>query len=294
MKVQIGKFQLSIKELSLSGRHNFIMGENGSGKSTFLKTIAGLIDPISGRIDIDGNDITNMPPWKRHIAYIPQNLLLFPQYKVMDNIAISIKYGQGDPEIFKEVVKVMHLEDLLERNIYQLSGGQQQRVAVARAIVSMPRILLMDEPFSMQDERSRMSLISNLLDLIDRYEIDYIYVTHNSRDLELGFDTLSIMYNGTIIESVRSIDDLQTYEGNSLIDYRDIIKIDDKYYKVGISSVIPAQDGYSSRCVKEGDYYLCVVDIDGDQYFVRSSFDAHSVRFDLSKARELSIASSLL
>ncbi len=289
LHAHLGKFDLSIGHYETSGRRNFLMGENGAGKSSFLKAIAGLIDS-TGEIIIDGDHVEDLPPWKRRIAYIPQNLLLFPQYNVRDNLAISIRYGHGDYDIYKEVVEMMHLGDLLEKNVWEISGGQQQRVAVARAVISRPRLLLMDEPFSMQDERSRMSLIMSVTDILERYGIDFIYVTHNYRDLDLGFDMLSIMSGGRIIESVTSVDDLHYYEGISLMDFRNIVKIDGKYYRLNDTAIVPSDSGYPAKCTRSGDKYLCSVRIGDENFFIISREASRFFKFDLASAREITVA----
>ncbi|KAA8923000.1 ATP-binding cassette domain-containing protein [Thermoplasma sp.] len=289
LHAKLGKFELSVDHYRTSGRKNFIMGENGAGKSSFLKALSGIIDS-TGEIILDGEHVENLPPWKRRITYIPQNLLLFPQYNVRQNLAISIRYGHGDYEIYREVIDLMHLGDLLQKNIWELSGGQQQRVAVARAVISRPRILLMDEPFSMQDERSRMSLIMSVADLLDRYGIDFIYVTHNYRDLELGFDQLSIMSSGKIIESVESVDDLRYYESISLMDFRNIVRIDGRYFRLNDDSIIPSDSGYPAKCTISGDRYLCSVRIGDENFFITSRTSSSYFRFDLSSAREITVA----
>ncbi|WP_297215306.1 ATP-binding cassette domain-containing protein [Thermoplasma sp.] len=286
LHASLGKFVLNVDHYSTRGRKNFIMGENGAGKSSFLKAISGIIDS-TGEIILNGDHVENLPPWKRRITYIPQNLLLFPQYNVKQNLAISIRYGHGDYDIYKEVVDLMHLSDLLDKNTWELSGGQQQRVAVARAVISKPKLLLMDEPFSMQDERSRMSMVISVAELLERYDIDYIYVTHNSRDLELGFDTLSVMSNGRIIESVKSVEDLRYYESVSLLDFRNIVRIDGKYYRLSERSVIPSDKGYPASCNRSGEGYVCSVRIGDENYFITSSVMADHFQFDLSSASEM-------
>ncbi len=286
LKLKIGNFSLDIENFELKRRKNFLMGENGSGKTTFLKSLCGIYN-AQGKIFFDGERIDHLPIWKRKMAYIPQNLLLFPQYNVEENLRVSINYGNGDEEIFKEIVKIMNIENILDKNIYEISQGQAQRVAVARAIISRPKFLLMDEPFSMQDERSRMSLISGVLDLLDNFGISYIYVTHNSRDLELGFDSLSIMHEGRIIESVEKIEDLENYLSLRLIDYRNIVKIDGKYYKVNEDSFEFSNEGYPVNCSKYNDEYICTVNIDNEKFFIRSKNYGKFIKFYKSKMKEL-------
>ncbi|MEM1995666.1 MAG: ABC transporter ATP-binding protein [Thermoplasmatales archaeon] len=279
IKVKQGSFYLDVPKYETRGRRNFIMGENGSGKSTFLKSICGIVPLESGEISVNGRRIEKLPIWERKVSYIPQDLLLFPHFNVKENLLISVRYGSGEIEIFNEVVKVMNLEGILDRGISKISGGESQRVAVARAIISKPEILLMDEPFSMQDERSRMSLISNLFSLIERYDITYIYVTHNFRDLELGFDSLTTFEGGSVVESVSSLDELRKYKSVSLIDYRNIVKLGDKFLKVSDEAVVDDTSGYPCSCSLNGGAYFCSVKIEGETYFFTSKRDHKSVLF---------------
>jgi len=287
IEVLIGSFQLRVERYETKGKRNFIMGENGSGKSTFLKALCGINTLVNGSIYVGEKRVDGLPSWKRKISYIPQNLLLFPQYTVKQNLAISIRYGNGNPDIYRDVVKVMHLENMLERSVREISGGEAQRVAVARALISDPDVILMDEPFSMQDERSRMSLISSLFDLIDKFDMTYIYVTHNSRDLELGYDSLTILDNGKIGESVSSIGELRSYRSWVLMDYRNIIKIGDRYYRVNSNAIIQDKNGYRTACSFNGRFYVCTVQINGEKYFFTSPREYDAVTFDLSGAQEL-------
>ncbi|MGC8645380.1 MAG: ATP-binding cassette domain-containing protein [Thermoplasmata archaeon] len=287
ISVKQGGFILKVERYETRGRRNFIIGENGSGKSTFLKAISGIIQIDSGEITVDGERVDDLPIWKRKVSYIPQNLLLFPHYTVKDNLLLSVRYGSGDFEIYRDLVKAMKLENILDRSIFRISGGESQRVAVARAIISKPKILLMDEPFSMQDERSRMSLISNLLKLVEAYDISYIYVTHNLRDLELGFDSLATLEAGRIAETVSSLDELKTYRSLSLLDYRNIVKIDGEFFKVNDEAVIENPGGYHCSCSFNGISYFCSVDIDGEIYFFTSSSDHHEVSFRKERCTRL-------
>ncbi|MEM0130417.1 MAG: ABC transporter ATP-binding protein, partial [Thermoplasmatales archaeon] len=287
IKVRQGAFYLDVPKYETRGRRNFIMGENGSGKSTFLRSICGIVPLESGEISVNGRRIDRLPTWERKVSYIPQDLLLFPHYNVRENLLISVRYGSGEIEIFKEVVKIMNLEGILDRSISKISGGESQRIAVARAIISKPEILLMDEPFSMQDERSRMSLISNLFSLIERYDITYIYVTHNFRDMELGFDSLTTFEGGFIVESVSSLDELRKYKSVSLLDYRNIIRLGDKFLKVTDEAIVDDASGYPCSCSLNGDAYFCSVQIEGETYFFTSKRDHSSVLFREDKCVRL-------
>lgn len=272
LHVKLEDFNLSIDSLSFQGRKNFLMGKNGSGKTTFLKSIAGIVQTKSGRISINDREISSLPSWKRKVSYIPQDLLLFPTLNVKDNIRISIKHGSGSEEIYRNVIEKMDLPSILEKKVWQISGGQAQRVAVARSLVSDPELLLMDEPFSMQDERARAQMLSILYTLMEDLGFSFLYVTHNIRDLEFGYDSINFFESGKIIESVSCIDDISKFSSYSMIDYRNTIKTGGKYYKVSEGSFhFSDKTGLSYKTTEFEKRYIIKVQAEGEDFFITSS-----------------------
>lgn len=183
-----------------SGEYFVVLGPNGAGKTLLLETIAGIFKPDSGRILLNGEDITGKPPEKRNIAYIPQNYGLFYHMKVFDNIAYGLRVRKFDREEIKkqveEVADFLDIGHLLDRRVKNLSGGEKQRVAIARAMVVRPQLILLDEPFSNID----LSLKNKLLREMKRWKKDFnftaIHVTHSFDEaLSLG-DKMGIMMNG--------------------------------------------------------------------------------------------------
>ena len=196
------------------------LGPSGCGKTTTLRMIAGFETPTSGKILLNGEDITRIPPHKRPINTVFQRYALFPYLDVYDNVAFGLKLKKipyettnrkGEKvtkyrhltrdEICKEVMhalKVIDLEDLKNRDISTLSGGQQQRVAIARAIVNKPEILLLDEPLGALDLKMRKEMQLELKEMHKQIGITFIYVTHDQEEALTMSDTIVVMKSGEI------------------------------------------------------------------------------------------------
>ncbi|RLI80928.1 molybdenum ABC transporter ATP-binding protein [Archaeoglobales archaeon] len=179
-----------------------ILGPSGAGKTLFLELIAGIYTPDSGRIFMDGKDITSLPPEKRNLAYIPQNYALFPHLTVFGNIAYGLKLRKTPNvrEEVKEIAKIMGISHLLHRKPKTLSGGESQRVAIARALVVKPKLLLLDEPFSNLDIQTRTKLINEMRKLKSQLSFSALHVTHSFEEvLDLG-DTVGIILDGELVQ----------------------------------------------------------------------------------------------
>ena len=159
-----------------------VLGRSGAGKTTLLKAIAGLVE-YSGSIMMDGKPIDDLPPEKRNVGYVPQNLALFPHMKVEDNIAYGLKIrGLSERTIKERVRYVMDLLDILHlRNRYPLtlSGGERQRIAVARALINGPRLLVCDEPTGSLDLKSKVSVLELLSEVNREQRVTIIVATHD-------------------------------------------------------------------------------------------------------------------
>ncbi len=191
------KLSFEIKENS----YFVLLGQTGSGKTMLLESIAGL-QSIEGDIYFNGKDITNLPPEKRNFGFVYQNFLLFPNMNVKDNITYSAKFKKikDKDELFDDLVDFLHIKNILQRDIKHLSGGEKQRVAIARAIYSRPRLLLLDEPLSAVDPTFRNSIMKSLKDLIKRYNITILHVTHNFREASFLADRVAVMIDGEILQ----------------------------------------------------------------------------------------------
>lgn len=181
-----------------------LLGPSGSGKSTLLRIIAGLEHPTSGKIYMDGEDITNLPPYKRDTSMIFQHLALFPHMTVYDNVAYGLKIRKvPKDEIDRrvdEVLELVHIKHLKDRRVTKLSGGQQQRVALARSLILHPKILLLDEPLGALDLKLRKELHIELRRIHQEVGNTWIFVTHDQEEALTLADRIGIMNEGRIIQ----------------------------------------------------------------------------------------------
>ena len=179
-----------------------LLGPSGCGKTTTLRMIAGLIEPTTGQILFDHQDVTNLAPNVRNIGFVFQSPALFPHMSVADNLGFGLAVkGRPKSEIKAKVEEMLNLVDLAgygDRLPRQLSGGQQQRVALARVLATDPRVLLFDEPLSALDRNLRETLKYNILDLQRRTGKTTIYVTHDQSEAFAISDRIAVMNQGLI------------------------------------------------------------------------------------------------
>lgn len=188
-----------------AGTFACLMGSSGSGKSTILRIIAGLEQPTSGDVWIDGQDCKQLPANRRNIGYVSQNYALFPQMTVYDNIEFALKLRgiveSERKERINRIIQWTHIMGLNDRYPFELSGGQQQRVALARALAIDPTLLLLDEPFGALDAQVRQDLRFWVRKMQKEFNLTTLFVTHDSQEaLELA-DQLIILHNGQIHQS---------------------------------------------------------------------------------------------
>lgn len=181
------------------------LGPSGCGKTTVLRMIAGFERPTSGRILVDGGDLTALPPSRRRIGMVFQAYALFPNMNVADNIAFGLRVaGRPRAEMARrvdEMLELIGLEGLNKRYPFELSGGQQQRVALARALAPQPRILLLDEPLSALDAKIRVSLRNQISQIQRELQITTIFVTHDQEEALSISDRIVVM-NAGIAEQI--------------------------------------------------------------------------------------------
>ncbi|AMM54170.1 tungstate ABC transporter ATP-binding protein WtpC [Pyrococcus kukulkanii] len=184
--------------------HFIILGPSGAGKTVLLEIIAGIIDPDKGKIYLNGEDITDYPPEKRGLAYIPQNYALFPNMTVYDNIAFGLKIRKTPKaEIerkVREIAEVLGIKHLLHRKPKTLSGGEQQRVAIARALVIEPELILMDEPFANLDVQTRSRLIREMKRWRKELGFTALHVTHSFEEAVSLGDRVGVMLSGRLVQ----------------------------------------------------------------------------------------------
>ncbi len=192
-------FLKNINFYVLKGEHFAIVGPTGSGKSLLLETIAGIRKPDSGKIILNGVDITDFPPEKRGIGMVYQDFALFPHMSVYDNIAYGLKVKKcKNVEVrVKELAEMLEIEHLLDRMPSELSGGEKQRVAIARALAVNPEVILLDEPFSALDKETRITLRDRIIGLLKEKGVSVIHVTHIEEDAKTA-DRIAKMRKGEL------------------------------------------------------------------------------------------------
>jgi ABC-type Fe3+/spermidine/putrescine transport system ATPase subunit len=211
LSARVGSFVLSNASLTvLPSSCHVILGPTGSGKTLLLESVIGLRSPQSGKVILEGKDITHLPMERRGLSYVPQDLALFPHMTVRENILypIRIRGGKQDIEfgIVRELIDSLGIRRLLDRSVRNLSGGERQRTALARAVASGCKYLILDEPLSALHESLKKELWYLLKDLQRRYDLAILMVTH---DLEEAFflgDTLSVILDGRVRQQGRKAD----------------------------------------------------------------------------------------
>jgi sn-glycerol 3-phosphate transport system ATP-binding protein len=202
------------------GTLNVLLGPSGCGKSTTLRLIAGLDQTDSGRIVIDGRDVTRLPPAQRRISMVFQSYALFPHLSVAENIVFGLRVrrmeaGERDARL-KRVADLMGLSGLLERKPSQLSGGQQQRVALGRAVIAEAPVCLMDEPLSNLDAQLRQEMRQEIRRLQRALGITMVYVTHDQVEAMSMADRVILLSRGRI-EQNGSPADLYEQPANTFV-----------------------------------------------------------------------------
>jgi len=189
-----------------SGSFFTLLGPSGSGKTTLLRLIAGFEKVDAGRIFLDDQDITDLPAHQRKINTVFQHYALFPHLNVFENVAFGLRI-KGLPERIIEqrvmrILKAVHLENHVFKNIAQLSGGQQQRIALSRAIVNEPEVLLLDEPLAALDLSLRERMLVELIELQEQFKTTFIYVTHDQLEALAVSHQMAIMNHQGHIEQI--------------------------------------------------------------------------------------------
>jgi len=197
--------QLAVDDVSLTiphGQFVCFLGPSGCGKTTLMRMIAGLEDPTSGTISLNGRDITDEAPNVRKFGMVFQSLALFPHLSVGENIAFSLRLQGRDARVRRErvaeLLQLVRLPGLEKRAISELSGGQRQRVAIARALAQEPQVFLLDEPFSALDAKLREEMQAEFRQLQADLKITTILVTHDQREAMTLADSIVVMGEGRI------------------------------------------------------------------------------------------------
>jgi len=197
--------QVVLKGVSLDIYENefvTLLGPSGCGKTTLLRILGGFLQPTEGKVLFDGEDIVNVPPYKREINTVFQKYALFPHMNVYDNIAFGLTIKKEPKDVIEQKVmrmlRLVGLEDYAERNVTELSGGQQQRIAIARALVNEPSVLLLDEPLGALDLKLRKEMQHELKYIQQEVGITFIFVTHDQEEALTMSDKIVVMKDGEI------------------------------------------------------------------------------------------------
>lgn len=201
--VGVGRFELREISFSLrSGAYGVLMGRTGSGKTTLLEAICGLRPVRAGRIRLQDQDVTDLPPAARGIGFVPQEGALFGHLTVRQHLEFALVIRRWNPERIRvrvgELAEWLGLEALLDRLPLGLSGGETQRVALGRALSFQPGILCLDEPLSALDDESRADICTVLEGVRTRTGVTVLHITHNLAEAERLADTLLRLHHGSI------------------------------------------------------------------------------------------------
>lgn len=204
----VGTFQLHRLSLEIAeGEYLILLGPPGSGKTVFLECICGLRRLGSGRIYIDGRNVTNLEPRRRGIGYVPQDYALFPHLSVEKNIVFGLRSRRQAEQRVNETADLLGIRQLLSRSTAGLSGGEKQRVALARALVLQPKILLLDEPVCALDEVTRQEVCAQLRSIQRKLKLTTIHVSHNLEEAFSVADRAAILHQG-VLKQIGPMDEL--------------------------------------------------------------------------------------
>jgi putative spermidine/putrescine transport system ATP-binding protein len=204
LRKEYGEF-VAVDSLSLEVRRGellCLLGPSGCGKTTTLRMIAGFIEPTGGSIRIEGNEVSQLPPYRRDTGMVFQNYALFPHMNVSQNVAFGLENigmsSNGRQKRVSEMLEMVELSQLARRYPKELSGGQQQRVALARALALHPAVLLLDEPFSNLDAQLRVRLRQQMQRVLKKMNITTLFVTHDQEEALMLSDRVVVMNKGKV------------------------------------------------------------------------------------------------
>jgi osmoprotectant transport system ATP-binding protein len=254
---QFGGGALAVEDFNLvlpSRKTTVLVGSSGSGKTTLLRMINRMVDPTSGSVEIDGNDISTVEPVKlrRSIGYVMQNSGLLPHFKVVDNVAtVPVLNGVPKKQARAQALELLDTvglsRELADRYPSQLSGGQQQRVGVARGLAANPNILLMDEPFGAVDPIVRAELQQEVIRLQRDLDKTVVFVTHDIDEAFLLGDQVVILEKGARIAQIGSPSEIIANPASEFV-----------------ATFIGAERGKRALSIRHTDHGPVLVDGDGN------------------------------
>ena len=246
------------------------LGPSGCGKTTLLRICAGFEEPDSGRVILNGVDITKLSPNRRQVNTVFQNYALFPNLSVFENIAFGLRVSGVKEALLKEEVykflELIQLTDHAAKMPDKLSGGQKQRVAIARALINKPNVLLLDEPLAALDLKLRQRMLVDLDNIHDEVGITFLYVTHDQSEAMSLSDNIAVINEG-IVEQVGT--PTQIYEaprtsfvaafiGDTNFFEGDVVEVNEPYSKLHIDGFTDVLV-YNDKNIKNGEkVYLSI------------------------------------
>lgn len=200
VSITSGTFRLNKVSLTLQrGEYVALMGRTGQGKTTILEAIAGLRAVIAGHILIDGLEVTQQPPARRGVGYVPQDLALFPTMTVRENLEFALRIRHKPDSLrINALADWLDITPLLHRSVAQLSGGEAQRTALGRALAFDPKVLLLDEPFSALDEDTRQEMHRLMASVREKSGVTVLHVTHNRSEALALADRVLMVEDGAV------------------------------------------------------------------------------------------------
>ncbi len=194
-----------------------LMGRTGTGKTTILEALCGLIRPLGGSIHLAGIDVTRLKPGERDIGYVPQDRALFNTMSVYDNLAFALRVRRQSADVVdqrvNDLAELLRIGALLNRLPQGLSGGESQRVALGRALAARPSVLLLDEPLSALDDQSRSEMHALLRSVREKTGVTTLHVTHHLEDAAELADQVLMVQNGAIVAANVNSRDLSRLQG---------------------------------------------------------------------------------
>ena len=205
--VSIASGAFCLRDVSLClqpGEYVALMGRTGQGKTTILEAVAGLRTVTAGQIFIDGVEVTQQPPARRGVGYVPQDLALFPTMTVRENLEFALRIRRSpNQRRIQLLAEWLGLSALLDRAVAKLSGGEAQRTALGRALSFEPKVLLLDEPFSALDDETRVEMHRLMASVREKTGVTVLHVTHNRSEALSLADRVLVIEDGAVRDQPR-------------------------------------------------------------------------------------------
>jgi len=238
----LGPLDLEIRP----GEYFVLLGSTGMGKTSLLEVIAGLRAMDSGEVWFNGTNVTQLPPEQRDVGFVYQGYLLFPHLNVRRNIEFGLRQRRVTPaersQRVQDLAKILGIEHLLDRGIGLLSGGEQQRVALARALAIQPKLLLLDEPLSALDPKTRSILQGELRQIHQKLGTTTLHVTHNFEEAITLADRVGIMHQGSLVQVGEPTEVFRNPNSKVVADFVGMENV----FK-GVIERVPAREEYNGR-----------------------------------------------